>query len=137
MGKKVQGASGKQYELWEESEVKEARERKVGYEAVTVEQVREWSREVQHKAEVEKERCEKDKWKEQAEGARSQVAVLLGLIEEYGLCRPELQVARMGLDEGYKQWKDKELANKEKDFMDTLGRFAKAIAKEMKKKGEL
>jgi hypothetical protein len=143
--KKVQGVSGKQYELWEEEEIQEQiKKPKRGYDAVTVEQVRDWSREMIHQQNIEalkneiiKIKNDHDKWKQKAEGATSEVAVLMGLIEEYGLCRPELQVGRMGLDEAYRKWREKLDREDKEDFLDTLGRFSKAIAKEMKKKGEL
>lgn len=56
----------------------------------------------------------------------------LGLIRTYGFCRPEMQLARMGLEEANDKWaQDKNVDDK------NLGAIAKFVVAEMRKKGEL
>ncbi len=56
----------------------------------------------------------------------------LGLIKTYGFCRPEMQLARMGLEEANDKWaQGKNVDDK------NLGAIAKFVVAEMLKKGEL
>jgi hypothetical protein len=56
----------------------------------------------------------------------------LGLIRTYVFCRPEMQLARMGLEEANDKWaQDKNVDDK------NLGAIAKFVVAEMRKKGEL
>jgi hypothetical protein len=56
----------------------------------------------------------------------------LDLIRTYGFCRPEMQLARMELEEANDKWaQDKNVDDK------NLGAVAKFVLAEMRKKGEL
>lgn len=56
----------------------------------------------------------------------------LDLIRTYGFCRPEMQLARMELEEANGKWaQDKNVDDK------NLGAIAKFVVAEMRKKGEL
>jgi len=63
---------------------------------------------------------------------RNTIDYFLDLIKTYGFCRPEMQLARMELEEANDKWaQDKNVDDK------NLGAIAKFVVAEMRKKGEL
>jgi len=63
---------------------------------------------------------------------RNTIDYFLDLIRTYGFCRPEMQLARMELEEANDKWaQDKNVDDK------NLGAIAKFVVAEMRKKGEL
>ena len=63
---------------------------------------------------------------------KNTIDYFLDLIRTYGFCRPEMQLARMELEEANDKWaQDKNVDDK------NLGAIAKFVVAEMRKKGEL
>ena len=63
---------------------------------------------------------------------KNTIDYFLDLIRTYGFCRPEMQLARMELEEANDRWaQDKNVDDK------NLGAIAKFVVAEMRKKGEL
>ena len=63
---------------------------------------------------------------------KNTIDYFLDLIRTYGFCRPEMQLARMELEEANDRWaQDKNVDDK------NLGAIAKFVVAEMRKKGEI
>jgi len=135
---KIKGASGREYEEWkppEESQVlsEEAEERLSAAELDRDVQLKRWGQTLMNTAVELKELQEKNQeLREQNFSLKKTLTHLTTLIQTFGLCRPETQLARMELGEATERYvMDKSYDEK------NLGVIAKNLLKEMREKGEL
>ena len=114
---KIKGVTGREYEAWDPERAKAVNEPS---KAKEVQDLLEGLASKVYELERERKRFQQA------------LAHITSLVTEYGLCRPEIQLARMDLPEATERYAD----NRNWDEKN-MGVIAKSVLAEMREKGEL
>lgn len=134
---RVKGASGKEYEVLDVTKLQV----EVKYEAFDAEKARlkAWGeglkqghKEGELRVKIDQLGLEMGKLKDEIDRKTKTVKMLLELIERYGLCREEMQLARMDLREAQDRWMEEQNVDGK-----NLGMFAHWVLEDMRNRGEI
>lgn len=127
---RVKGASGKEYEVLDVTKLQV----EVKYEAFDAEKARlkAWGEGLKQGHKEAEQELKIQKLRTEIDQRNKTVKMLLELIERYGLCREEMQLARMDLREAQDRWMEEQNVDGK-----NLGMFAHWVLEDMRNRGEL